>query len=131
MENGNVVYICSDTRSGSTLLDMLLGRHHLLTSVGELHHLYNYINGNYYRQKTKEDTCACEKKILDCPFWNRVITEYNQHNKTEVKLARTRFTVPPNFIARYFFDFFIATARLSKLKRRMDKKKDRFNTYKE
>lgn len=131
MENNNVVYICSDTRSGSTLLDMLLGRHSRVTSVGELHHLYSYLNGTYFRQKVKEDTCACEKNILECPFWSRVITDYNVQNETEIKFARTRFAVPPNFIARYFFDFSIATARLSKLKRRMSNKKDRFNNYAE
>lgn len=132
MGNSNVVYICSDTRSGSTLLDMLLGRHPLVTSVGELHHLYNYLNGTYFRQKVKEDTCACERKFCECPFWSRVIREYNAQNEPEIKFAHTRFTVPDNFIARYFFDFFMATASLSKLKKRMsNNKKDRFNKYAE
>ena len=37
-----IVYIMSDNRSGSTLLDQLLGAHESVTSLGEVHHLPAY-----------------------------------------------------------------------------------------
>ena len=40
---GEIVYVLSDTRSGSTLLDQLLGAHTQIVSVGELHWLNAYV----------------------------------------------------------------------------------------
>lgn len=130
MNSSNVVYICSDKRSGSTLLDMLLGRHPELANVGELHHFYNYINGNYYRQTTKEDTCACERKFSECIFWNRVIKHYKQEYNSDAKFAVTRFPVSKNIIQRYVFDFLIATTNIKALQKKIERR-TKFNKYKE
>lgn len=60
-----VVYIAGVGRSGSTVLDSVLGNHPLIQSVGELSRLSNdaWIQ-NFY--------CSCGKRSDDCPFWSAV-----------------------------------------------------------
>lgn len=65
-----VVYICSDFRSGSTLLDQLLGSHHSIASVGEIYHLNAYV----LRDRTQYDPahellCNCGLPVSECEFW--------------------------------------------------------------
>ncbi len=57
-----VVYIAGVGRSGSTVLDSVLGNHPLIQSVGELSRLANdaWIH-NFY--------CSCGKRSQECPFW--------------------------------------------------------------
>jgi hypothetical protein len=102
LNNAKVLYICSDVRSGSTLLDMLLGRLSSLKSVGELHHLYNYLNDNYYNYKTKEDLCTCKQKVSECSFWKTVIEGFLKENKN-LKELKTRYDVKQNRLAEAFF----------------------------
>lgn len=59
-----VVYIAGNHRSGSTLLDMVLGSHSRALSIGEIVAL-----GEYFRQNKP---CTCGEKIHDCPFWGEV-----------------------------------------------------------
>jgi hypothetical protein len=120
--NTNVVYICSDVRSGSTLLDMLLGRHPLIASVGELHHLHDYLNGTYYRQKTKEDKCTCGKTLYECSFWNKIIVQYKSDYNKDAKSIPTKLPVYLSSIRQFFFDFFIAAIHVNKLKKKISKK---------
>ena len=60
-----VVYIAGVGRSGSTVLDSVLGNHALIQSVGELSRLSSdaWIQ-NFY--------CSCGKRSEDCPFWSAV-----------------------------------------------------------
>jgi hypothetical protein len=57
-----VIYITSDNRSGSTLLDLLLGNHKDIISIGELRRLNQCLN----------DNCMCGRRIIDCYFWQKV-----------------------------------------------------------
>lgn len=59
-----LVYIASDNRSGSTLLDLLLGNHRDMASVGELRRLHEF--------QTAGERCTCGAAVSDCPFWNSV-----------------------------------------------------------
>jgi len=64
-----IVYIVGSGRSGSTLVDMVLGAHSAMFSLGEIISLLDYI---------KEDKeCACRKKFHQCPFWKDVISEFS------------------------------------------------------
>ena len=63
-----VIYIASDCRSGSTLLDLLLGNHDKITSVGELWRLEECLNN----PKSHCHICMCGKSIKECPFWEKV-----------------------------------------------------------
>jgi hypothetical protein len=117
--NDRVVYICSDVRSGSTLLDMLLGRHSQLKSVGELHHLYDYLNGTYYRQKTKEDKCTCGKNLQECVFWSKLSKEYKLRYKIGCNITPTRFPIPKSVAKRFLFDIFIASVGIEKFRHKI------------
>lgn len=57
-----VVYIAGVGRSGSTVLDSVLGNHPMIQSVGELSRLASdaWIQNLY---------CACGQRSQECPFW--------------------------------------------------------------
>jgi len=67
----SVVYIASLPRSGSTLLNILLGSHSQIVAGGEL---------NVFSQRARswhgdplEHPCSCgAKSVLECPFWSAV-----------------------------------------------------------
>lgn len=63
----------SDTRSGSTLLDQLLGAHSRVVSLGEVQHIVAYVRQD--RSLYDPDhplVCSCGKRIDGCEFWQRV-----------------------------------------------------------
>ncbi len=72
-EDIRVVYIMGAGRSGSTLLDALLGNHPDVVSVGELTNLHfaGWSNGEY---------CACGKQGNVCEFWSEVLREWKQRD---------------------------------------------------
>jgi hypothetical protein len=58
------LYICSASRSGSTLTDMLLGGHPDVASLGEVNFLGKAI--------ALGEGCSCNEKVCDCPAWSMV-----------------------------------------------------------
>jgi hypothetical protein len=62
-----LVYIGGSGHSGSTLLDMILGGHSSISSLGEAGFLYFNVN-NF----TPADVCTCGQHVTVCPFWTRV-----------------------------------------------------------
>ncbi len=61
-----VLYIAGDARSGSTLLELLLGESRAYFSAGELCH--------FWRHAFLENLlCACGKSFRECEFWNAVV----------------------------------------------------------
>lgn len=70
-----VIYISSDNRSGSSLLDALLGNHSDITGLGEVHNLGAFVDGNGNRipfYPSYPLLCACGKTFADCPFWQSI-----------------------------------------------------------
>ncbi len=63
-----VLFICGSGRSGSTLLDLLLGQADGVVSTGELRHVWE-------RGFRQNQLCGCGSKFRDCGFWNRVVEE--------------------------------------------------------
>ncbi|HBL12047.1 MAG TPA: hypothetical protein DD379_11675 [Cyanobacteria bacterium UBA11162] len=59
----NLIYIASIGRSGSTLLESMLGAHSQIATCGEIHIWPHEIVQRGVR------LCSCGKSILDCPFW--------------------------------------------------------------
>jgi hypothetical protein len=57
-----VLYIGGYSRSGSTLLERILGEVSGLFPAGELVHLWQ-------RGLVNNELCSCEAPFLDCPFW--------------------------------------------------------------
>lgn len=58
------VFVCSSPRSGSTFLDMVLGGHSQIASLGEFSFLGKVISLN--------ETCGCGEPISSCEHWSRV-----------------------------------------------------------
>ena len=65
-QNVNYVYICSSGHSGSTLLDLLLGSHSKISSLGEVIQLPKNLSLN--------TICTCGEPVRSCPFWKKVVS---------------------------------------------------------
>ncbi len=81
-----VGYIMGAGRSGSTVLDCILGNHDRIESVGELCNLPRsaWLNGEY---------CACGQPGDVCPFWQDVRRDWTRrigHEDIEGFIARQR-----------------------------------------
>lgn len=63
-----VLYIGSWSRSGSTLLDLILGQLPGSVSVGELRYLWE-------RGLVERQLCGCGRPVPSCPFWGAVLEE--------------------------------------------------------
>lgn len=61
-----VLYIAGAGRSGTTLLDCLLGQTRGLFSAGEVTHLWD-------RGLVGDELCGCGRPFSQCPFWTRVV----------------------------------------------------------
>lgn len=59
------VYICSHRHSGSTLLDLLLGSHSRIESLGEISFLSQDLALNV--------PCSCGSPVRECTVWRKVI----------------------------------------------------------
>ncbi len=63
----NIIAVVGTDRSGSTLLDKIIGSNPSVISLGEIHRFYNYF--------TEDHTCTCGEKFHTCPFWTAVLEE--------------------------------------------------------
>ena len=59
-----LLYIAGYGRSGSTLLDAMLGSMPGVVGTGELTHLFSGLAGG--------ESCSCGLVLRDCPFWSKV-----------------------------------------------------------
>ena len=67
------MYIQSDNRSGSTLLDQLLGASDKVCSIGEIHHLAAYaLQDRRLFDPRQALVCSCGKPLPECSFWQSV-----------------------------------------------------------
>lgn len=70
MSAKQIIFIIGCGHSGSTLLDMCLGGHPDMSSLGETGFLYPYAH-----KKSNKDLCTCGAPIHTCPFWTKVSEE--------------------------------------------------------
>jgi hypothetical protein len=61
----DVIYICGLGRSGSTILDRLIGQQAGFVSVGELSKFWSHV-------VIAPQRCGCGEQFPDCPFWRKV-----------------------------------------------------------
>lgn len=66
--NIKVLFIAGSGRSGSTLLDMLLGQIHGFYSTGELRFIWS-------RGFGENQLCGCGRPFRECEFWTEVVKE--------------------------------------------------------
>jgi len=71
MSSTNLVSIIGAGHSGSTLLDIVLGNHSKIQSVGEISHWDQYIQQN--------KICACGAPPQSCEFWQPVVEQWHQY----------------------------------------------------
>lgn len=75
MRETRILYIAGSGHSGSTLLDLLLGSHPHIESIGEIIKLPTYLDPKYGRSNMK---CTCNVDINDCDYWNRILRGHEQ-----------------------------------------------------
>lgn len=77
--NPKILYIGGEGRSGSTILDMLLGQINEFQSAGEIKNIWR-------RGFLEEDPCSCGKQISQCEFWHEVIWEaFGEFNRNDAR----------------------------------------------
>ena len=70
-----VAYVMGSGRSGSTVLDVVLGNHPEAVSVGELTNISR--SGWTDGRATRSPFCACGLRLGECPFWSEVRREWS------------------------------------------------------
>jgi len=102
IKQNQIIYISGAGRSGSTLLDILLGNLNDHLSLGELNFLMiNGIIDNEY--------CSCGEKVQDCVFWSSIIIEWNlvrSLNNEEFLLAQNKYLRNKKSLQNLFNYFF-------------------------
>jgi len=80
-----VVFIGGYGRSGSTLLDRMLGQVEGFVSVGELRHIWD-------RSFGENQLCGCGEPFRECAFWKAVVEEafggFEHVNLSEIKVLK-------------------------------------------
>lgn len=94
-EKTTVIYIISDRRSGSTLLENMLSKSEEIISVGELAMIKGHIDkqgpGVFWNWN-----CSCGKPVLECEFWSKVLNniyDENFQSKTKWNFKSSKITV--------------------------------------
>ena len=80
-----LAYLLGASHSGSTLLAMLLGAQPGACTAGELK-ATSLGDVNSYR-------CSCQKKILECPFWQKVSKAMERRGISEFDITRAQTSV--------------------------------------
>lgn len=110
--NKKIIYIVSDVRSGSTLLENILSHSPNIISVGELHHLDSHINRGKWG-KSWNWSCSCGKSIEECIFWTKVLSNLKTHKINKIKNT----SITPKKSKYNYFDF-IASPKYNPIKNR-------------
>lgn len=65
-----VIYIAGSSHSGSTLLDLLLGSHSAVESVGEAKKIPEILER---LDKGEKFLCTCQQELKSCPLWSDLL----------------------------------------------------------
>jgi len=93
MDKIKLIYILGSGYSGSTILDLLLGSHSEIESLGEFLHYEDVVKNN--------GICTCWKKINDCSYWQEVRRIYSEL----ISNNREMFLMKNNQILKDYFMF--------------------------
>ncbi len=83
-----VVSILSHSRSGSTILDLILGQHPAVFSAGEICNIYRY-------GLLETQYCSCKELVTHCPFWKGIIGKFLE------KLPEKKFHLLQENLSRF------------------------------
>lgn len=73
----SLIYIASEVRSGSTLLNNLLSNHPGLSSIGELRNLHSYQNKGQAGASVNW-LCTCGLPVNECRVWTQINEYYEK-----------------------------------------------------
>jgi hypothetical protein len=90
-----IVYIASMPHSGSTLLDICLGCHDNLVSMGEVWSGIQKIDWE------RQNVCTCGKAVGHCPVWAHVWALFQRYDHTPV-LEETAYRMVPSVISNLY-----------------------------
>jgi len=96
---GKLVMVCGAARSGTTMLDLMLGNSEDAMSTGEISRLFRP-----FRKHHKNPVCSCGE--IDCPVW-RDLTEGPEsvfHENIFLKRPAIKFVVDSSKDLRWIFD---------------------------
>ncbi len=74
----SVCYICAPAHSGSTLLDMLLGGHSEIASLGEFAFLGKTI--------ALRELCSCQAPVAECAAWAPILDRIQRERGTDLRV---------------------------------------------
>ena len=81
------IYILGTGRSGSTLIDILLGNSKKLNSLGEIYHTFSCW--------IKDKECSCGQVCSECVFWSKVkkqfLKEYSESDLENLKKIQNKY----------------------------------------
>lgn len=82
-EKQTIIYIMSNERSGSTLIENILSKSPQIVSVGETYLLGGYIHkvGPGF---TWDWNCSCGTSLAECDFWNKIYRNLNISDPQEI-----------------------------------------------
>ena len=84
-----LIYIMGYGRSGSTLLDIVLGDNRHIVTTGAL--------DNYHVWNNKNLLCACGEKMRECSYWGQVCQE-TRFSENDIKLTKRMESILSFFI---------------------------------
>jgi len=88
MQKKAIIMILSAARSGSTLLDKVIGSHSECFSLGEI--------GNLSDEWVKDFTlCGCGEALRECTFWDKVRSNILLKTGIDLKTEPLRFNIKP------------------------------------
>ena len=90
-ERRTIIYIMSNQRSGSTLIENVLSKSSQIVSVGEV----SLLSGHIHRVgpgKNWDWNCSCGESLAECGFWNKVYKKLPISDPLEIK--NTRISIP-------------------------------------
>ncbi|THD67744.1 hypothetical protein E7Z59_08805 [Robertkochia marina] len=87
-----LLYIMSDIRSGSTLLENILSKSPETISVGELRLLDSHLHKGIWGRRWNW-CCSCGEEFGNCTFWKAVFDEMGLESPQEI--AQTMMNRPP------------------------------------
>lgn len=70
MPKQKILYIAAHSRSGSTILDRILGQIDGAFTVGEIRNIW-------HRSFAENQLCGCSQKFNECQIWQKIVTNTN------------------------------------------------------
>ena len=89
-ERQTIIYIMSNQRSGSTLIENILSKSPQIVSVGETYLLGGYIH-KIGPGGTWDWNCSCGSSLEECDFWKKIYRNLNISNPKEITNTKINY----------------------------------------